>query len=104
MMSKEELLNMVATEALTSGTPAYLGSAACPWPAKDIVAKLVEAADILLDRHDYDGHGWEALHEARAQAREWLSPSGPIVVYDQSSREWIVQSPPTPPPSTDGGR
>ena len=49
------------------------GSDCSAWPARDIVAKLVESADILLDAHDYDGHGWELVHEARAHAREWLS-------------------------------
>jgi len=43
-----------------------------PWPLRSVLAKLVEAADILLDRHSYDGHGWEEIAEARASARELL--------------------------------
>lgn len=26
-----------------------------------VIAKLVEAADILLHKKDYDGHGWEEI-------------------------------------------
>lgn len=48
------------------------GSDATPWPARDVVAKLVEASDILLDEHDYDGHGHELIAEARRVARAWL--------------------------------
>ena len=47
-------------------------STATPWPPRDAVEKLVEATDILLDLHNYDGHGWEMVHEARAVARDWL--------------------------------
>jgi hypothetical protein len=48
------------------------GSDASPWPARDVVAKLVEAADILLDGHNYDGHGHEMISGARRVGREWL--------------------------------
>jgi hypothetical protein len=48
------------------------GSDASPWPSRDVVAKLVEASDILLDDHNYDGHGYELISGARRVAREWL--------------------------------
>lgn len=47
------------------------GSAASEWPARDIVRKLIEAADLLLDHCDYDGDGWEEIHLARSLARSW---------------------------------
>ena len=34
------------------------------WPPKDVTIKLVEAAKILLSKHDYDGHGYEEIHKA----------------------------------------
>ena len=39
---------------------------------RDVLGKLVEAASVLLDDKDYDGHGWELIYEAREQARAWL--------------------------------
>lgn len=33
-----------------------------PWPLKDVLNKLIEAAGILLDKKNYDGHGWEEIH------------------------------------------
>ena len=49
------------------------------WPPRDVVTRLVECADILFEKHDYDGDGWEVLHSARAVARKWLasSPAAP---------------------------
>ncbi|KKL74550.1 hypothetical protein LCGC14_2063820, partial [marine sediment metagenome] len=31
------------------------------WPPRDIVEKLTIAADVLLHKKDYDGHGWEGI-------------------------------------------
>lgn len=42
------------------------------WPPRDVVTKLVEATTILLDRYDYDGHGYEVIHAAREQAIKFL--------------------------------
>ncbi len=55
---------------------APVGSADSPWPAREVVAKLVESADILLDEHDYDGHGHELISYARQVARDWLRKNG----------------------------
>lgn len=41
-----------------------------PWSTKQVLAKLVEAADILLNDHDYDGHGYELIIVARDRGRE----------------------------------
>lgn len=41
-----------------------------PWPVCDVLNQLADAADILLDRHGYDGDGWELFHMARVTARE----------------------------------
>lgn len=43
-----------------------------PWPTRDVMSKLVEAADILLNE-GYDGHGWESIDHASRAAREWLA-------------------------------
>ena len=41
------------------------------WPPRDVVTRLVECTlDILFDKHDYDGDGWEVLHSARERSRE----------------------------------
>lgn len=55
------------------------------WPARDVVAKLVAAAVILLDDHDYDGHGWEEINAARDVARRHLratakKPTAPVSI------------------------
>lgn len=41
-----------------------------PWPLKDVLAKLIEAAEILLVKKDYDGHGWEEIHHAINRAKK----------------------------------
>lgn len=41
-----------------------------PWPLKDVLTKLVEATNILLNDHGYDGHGWELINAARDRAVE----------------------------------
>lgn len=43
-----------------------------PWPMDDVLFRLCEAADILLDSKDYDGHGHELIAGARRVAREFL--------------------------------
>lgn len=40
-----------------------------PWPVQDVLIKLADAADLLLGRHNYDGHGWEEIGRARDEAR-----------------------------------
>lgn len=39
------------------------------WPLRDVLAKLIEAAEILLHRHDYDGHAYEEIDECIRQAK-----------------------------------
>lgn len=41
-----------------------------PWPLLSVLDKLVTAADILLHRFDYDGHGWEEIERCRLRAVE----------------------------------
>lgn len=41
-----------------------------PWPLKDVLSKLIEAADILLHKKDYDGHGHEEIFIAVQRAKE----------------------------------
>lgn len=41
-----------------------------PWPLRDVLGKLVEAAEILLHRCDYDGHGYEEFLAAIDRAKE----------------------------------
>ena len=48
-----------------------VGAINSEWPARDVVLKLVEAADLLLDHCDYDGDGWEQIHLARSLAHSW---------------------------------
>lgn len=54
-----------------------------PWPPRDCVAQLVDAATILLDGFDYDGQGHELISEARNAADKWLYtplPAAPEVM------------------------
>lgn len=34
------------------------------WPLRDVLAKLVEAGEILMHQKNYDGHGWEEISTA----------------------------------------
>ena len=40
-----------------------------PWSILAVLAKLSEAADILLIEKDYDGHGWESIQHAQQAYR-----------------------------------
>ena len=42
------------------------------WDTLSVLAKLVEAADILLHRKDYDGHGWEEIEICYKRGKEIL--------------------------------
>lgn len=41
-----------------------------PWPLKDIIGKLVEASEILLNNKNYDGHGWEEISHATKMGKD----------------------------------
>jgi len=41
-----------------------------PWPLPNVLEKLADAADILLGRLNYDGHGHEQIALARDLARQ----------------------------------
>lgn len=47
------------------------------WPMKDILAKLAEAAGILLDGYNYDGHGYEQIRHAQKSAQEIVKRLAP---------------------------
>ena len=40
------------------------------WPVNDVLSKLIEAAEILLHRCDYDGHGYEEILAAVDAAKQ----------------------------------
>lgn len=42
------------------------------YPVTDVILKLCEAADILLDKKSYDGHGHESIGLARAAGRKYV--------------------------------
>jgi len=41
-----------------------------PWSILEILEKLSEAAEILLMKNDYDGHGWETIQHAQLAYRQ----------------------------------
>lgn len=43
-----------------------------PWPLHDVVRKLADMADHLMDVHGCDAHGYESVLAARDAARSWL--------------------------------
>lgn len=72
--------------ASSTAKPPVAGSATCsadslndqPWPLRDVVRKLCDAAEILLHEKNYDGHGHEEISHALKVGREWSSPpNGP---------------------------
>ena len=42
------------------------------WDTISVISKLAEAADILLHKKDYDGHGWEEIGIAQKRGLEIL--------------------------------
>lgn len=60
------------------------------WPITEVLSKLIEASEILLEKKDYDGHGWEEISYATKRAKElvvfingWLKKvSTPMPVKD----------------------
>ena len=50
-----------------------------PWPLRDVVAKLVDAGEILLREQNYDGHGWEQIQQAVEHGKfalaKWAIPT-----------------------------
>lgn len=42
------------------------------WPARDVMSKLVDAAEILMHQQNYDGHGHELITEAIERAKQML--------------------------------
>lgn len=47
-----------------------------PWPPVDVVRKLVEATEHLLQDHSCDTHGYEEMNCAVEEAKKWLSGGG----------------------------
>ncbi len=43
-----------------------------PWPLRDVIAKLADAADHLMNHHCCDTDGWEEICTARDRARAFL--------------------------------
>ncbi len=43
------------------------------WSLTEVLAKLLEATEILMDEKDYDGHGWELITQAQTRGKELLT-------------------------------
>ena len=54
------------------GVPEWYGDGT-PWPLHEVLAKLINATGILLDRLDYDGHGHEGIRYAQIAGKEILA-------------------------------
>ena len=50
-------------------------SIADAWPPRDVVEKLCQAADMLLNDYNYDGHGHEEMSIAVERGWEWINQS-----------------------------
>lgn len=42
------------------------------WPLVDILKKLVEASEVLLRKHDYDGHDYKEIEHCCKRGKEIL--------------------------------
>jgi len=47
-----------------------------PWPLSSVLRELCLAARILLDDHDYDGHGHELIRAAQLAGQKYLAQLG----------------------------
>ena len=54
------------------GMPEWYGMDT-PWPLHDVLAKLIEATGVLLDRYSYDDHGHEGVRYAQLAGKEILA-------------------------------
>ena len=41
-----------------------------PWCLRDVLKKLIESSEILLNDKNYDGHGWEEISHCVERAKE----------------------------------
>lgn len=44
-----------------------------PWPLDDVLERLADAAEHLLDAHSCDAHGYEKVQHAAKAAREYVA-------------------------------
>ncbi|MEY5049422.1 MAG: hypothetical protein RLZZ175_2781 [Bacteroidota bacterium] len=42
-----------------------------PWCLVEVLDKLIMATEVLLDKENYDRHGWEEVHYAKEKAKEY---------------------------------
>ena len=52
--------------------PAPISDNENAWPLNDVLKKLIEAARILLKKHDYDGHNYEEIQHCIKRGEEIL--------------------------------
>ncbi len=69
---RKKMYQTAIRQMLDKSASALGSTTASPWPAKDVVLKLVEATNILLDEKNYDGHGYEEMCAAKDAALKWL--------------------------------
>lgn len=43
------------------------------WPLRDVLSKLTDAAETLLNQYTYDGHGYEEINACIVRAKAILS-------------------------------
>jgi hypothetical protein len=65
----DRLRSIVAAQVVELTALREAAENASPWPVDEVLAKLAEAADILLNEKNYDGHGYELIEVARKAAR-----------------------------------
>lgn len=75
LKTRNEILDKLMTEQAWKTVEAMESAMATadPWPTKDVISKLIEAAELLLHRHDYDGHGYEEIAAAVERAKQIIS-------------------------------
>jgi hypothetical protein len=66
------------------------------WPFIDVLKKLVESADILLHKKDYDGHGWEQIEICFKRGQEIIkelesTPLQTVIMPSDSEIENLIQ-------------
>jgi hypothetical protein len=66
------------------------------WPLIDVLRKLVEVADILLHKKDYDGHGWEEMEHCYQRGKEIIlqleNPKRAVTKEKESNGEELVEA------------
>lgn len=84
---------LAAVEQTASGVTSAVDSREVDaWPVRDVLTKLAAAADVLFERYNYDGDGYEQIAAARDAARVHAAAfTDPAPLTEEEAQRWVDQ-------------